>query len=255
MIANYRVTMSLTLLVSLLLFGVGNADDEPAKTKIERNDKLDGTWDDEGKICVITKNEITIYYSTSQPPTKIKITIDSTTKPKQIDFDEKGSAGLGIYEVVGDTMKYCVGMPPSRGKGIPRPAATRPTEFKQVPGETVLRTLKRREPAAGTAVKIQETYLENEALADVNYTGRMVTVTGTVQRIQRGEGGYVVAFSPKPVHLLFSFDYATRNRLAKLNKGNEVTIEALCLGKRFVKGDSGEEAIFFAGGKIIEAKK
>ena len=89
MIANYRATMTTGFLVSLLLFGVGKADDEPAKTKIERNDKLDGTWEGNGQIWVITGDEITLYESSSRTPTKIKIKIDSTTKPKQIDFDQK----------------------------------------------------------------------------------------------------------------------------------------------------------------------
>ena len=242
--------MTTGFLVSLLLFGASNADDKPAKAKLERNDKLEGTWVEGENVWVINGNEITAYDPSSRTPSKSKFKIDSTTKPMQIDFEAKFGLLLGIYEVKGDTMKYCIERTSPR-----RQPAARPTEFKTVQGETILRTFERREPAAGTAVKIRETFLENEALADVTYTSRMVTVTGTVQRIQRDEGGYVVEVSSKPVPLLFSFEYTTRHRLARLKKGEEVTIQGICFGKRHIKGNSGEEAIFFAGSTIIEAKE
>ncbi len=58
------------------------------------------------------------------PQGTVTITIDPTTKPKRYDMTEtegpqKGQVLLGIYELEGDTWKYCQN---KTGKG-------RPTEF------------------------------------------------------------------------------------------------------------------------------
>jgi uncharacterized protein (TIGR03067 family) len=61
---------------------------------------------------------------------KAKITIDSSKKPKTIDYQmvdgfTKGKTQLGIYEVDGDTFKSCFG----------KPDAERPTDFTSKPGD------------------------------------------------------------------------------------------------------------------------
>ena len=57
---------------------------------------------------------------------KAKFTIDSTKKPKTIDYEvsdgpAKGKTLLGIYELDGDTIKFCYASP---GKDRPKDFAT-----------------------------------------------------------------------------------------------------------------------------------
>jgi uncharacterized protein (TIGR03067 family) len=60
------------------------------------------------------------------------VKIDATKKPKQIDIisaegPNKGKSLLGIYEVDGDTLRYC----------IAQPGKTRPTEFAGKEGQSL----------------------------------------------------------------------------------------------------------------------
>src|SRR6266581_6754345 len=61
---------------------------------------------------------------------KAKITIDPSKKPKTIDYEmldgpTKGKKQLGIYELEGDTVKFCFGSPGSE----------RPPNFTSKPGD------------------------------------------------------------------------------------------------------------------------
>lgn len=61
--------------------------------------------------------------------------LDPSKKPKAIDItDPEGDAGLGIYELDGDTLKICL---------VDDKNAARPTEFKVTGKKTMLFTLKR----------------------------------------------------------------------------------------------------------------
>ncbi|MBI3410190.1 MAG: TIGR03067 domain-containing protein [Planctomycetes bacterium] len=69
---------------------------------------------------------------------ELRIKIDPTKKPKTIDFthlagEDKGKTELGIYNLEGDTLRFCID---ESGKN-------RPTEFKSTP-ETNLVILKRK---------------------------------------------------------------------------------------------------------------
>jgi len=61
---------------------------------------------------------------------KAKFTIDPSRKPKTIDYQmidgpTKGQRQLGIYELTGDTVKFCFGSPGSE----------RPPDFTSKPGD------------------------------------------------------------------------------------------------------------------------
>ena len=61
---------------------------------------------------------------------KAKFTIDPSGKPKTIDYQmidgpTKGKKQLGIYELAGDTVKFCFGSP----------GAERPPDFTSKPGD------------------------------------------------------------------------------------------------------------------------
>jgi uncharacterized protein (TIGR03067 family) len=61
---------------------------------------------------------------------KAKFKVDPGQKPKTIDYDmtdgwTKGKKQLGIYELDGDTVKFCFGAP----------GAERPSDFSSKPGD------------------------------------------------------------------------------------------------------------------------
>src|SRR5579872_2174418 len=147
----------------ILATGAVMAADNPAKedsTKTEL-DKLKGTWltvslVNDGKTLIDEKNppkEGTIpkvvYDGTKwmlKQGDKTFVTgqfkIDPAKKPKQIDFMEDSDTKndklkLGIYEIDGDTIKFCLALP-----GKPRP-----TEFTSKEGSGhSLGTMKREKP-------------------------------------------------------------------------------------------------------------
>jgi uncharacterized protein (TIGR03067 family) len=74
-------------------------------------------------------NETTVTFGT-QLIMQATFTIDPTKKPKTIDYQAtdgptKGKTHLGIYEIDGDTVKYCFAAPDGE----------RPADFTSKPGE------------------------------------------------------------------------------------------------------------------------
>ena len=68
--------------------------------------------------------------NTKLPLLKAKFTLDPSRKPKTIDYQmidgpTKGKKQLGIYEVTGDTARFCFGLP----------GAERPPDFASQSGD------------------------------------------------------------------------------------------------------------------------
>ena len=128
-------------LAALAIFSASAADDSPAKTDMA---KLQGSWSmvsgsgdgqevpkdmlaDSKRVC--KENETTVTVG-GQLIMKAKFSLDASKMPKTIDYDvtdgpTKGKKHLGIYELNGDTVKFCFGAP----------EAERPTDFTSKPGE------------------------------------------------------------------------------------------------------------------------
>jgi uncharacterized protein (TIGR03067 family) len=86
----------------------------------EQLDKVKVTIDESGKVTVQADGKTIIEGNTTIDPTKNPKTIDTTFT----EGDLKGETALGIYEIKGDTYKYCRAAP---GK-------ERPTEFSSKEG-------------------------------------------------------------------------------------------------------------------------
>ncbi|MFL5328272.1 MAG: TIGR03067 domain-containing protein [Gemmataceae bacterium] len=77
----------------------------------------------------VAKDGVTTVTQNDQIYMKAKFTIDADKKPKTIDYQvsdgpTKGKTQLGIYEIEGDTVKFC----------FARPDQARPTDFTSKPG-------------------------------------------------------------------------------------------------------------------------
>ena len=94
-----------------------------------------------------------------------------------------------------------------------------------------------------TAVKLVETFMTNEALADESYSGKEVEITGKVARIYRPDHGdnppedkYVLEFEVGDagkgvrydLYLLVFFDEKCRAELAKLKPGQTIRVRGEC---------------------------
>jgi uncharacterized protein (TIGR03067 family) len=118
----------------VLLTGLAAAGDTKDEMK-----KLQGTWkgEFEGKKfeMKLEKDKFTVTFSDGNNNIVFmgKIKIDPSKKPKEIDLtieegkDFTGKTSQGIYEVDGDSLKWCANEP---GKD------TRPTAFPAKEGET-----------------------------------------------------------------------------------------------------------------------
>ena len=131
-----------TILIGLAAMTIspGRAEDDPAiKTDLAR---LEGEWSmvsgsadgqpmpetmvaGSKRVCKGDQTSVTVG---GQLFMKAKFTLDPSKKPKTIDYlmtggPTKGKKQLGIYELDGDTVKFCFAAPGSE----------RPTDFK--PGE------------------------------------------------------------------------------------------------------------------------
>jgi uncharacterized protein (TIGR03067 family) len=112
----------------------GSADGNPMPDAMRETAK---------RVCKGDETTVTIG---EQLLMKAKFTIDPSRKPKTIDYQmidgpTKGKKQLGIYEVAGDTVKFCFGSPGSE----------RPPDFTSKPGDgrtlSVWKRKKTTEPA------------------------------------------------------------------------------------------------------------
>jgi uncharacterized protein (TIGR03067 family) len=139
----------LTVMLAAALLGAEDADQRKA---------LDGTWhtvslevngqtesDDDARQyeVVFAKDKFTVNKS-GQPLMKGALTVDAAAVPARIDLkieentenpDDVGKTLSGIYQITGDELKWCFGLPAG---------AERPKEFKtEQDSGRVLATLKR----------------------------------------------------------------------------------------------------------------
>ncbi len=124
--------------VSLIAFTVLLGADAPADAVKKDMAKLDGEWsmvsaERDGQAIPeefaktgkrVAKDGVTTVTFGDMLLMKAKFTINPSKKPKTIDYKitdgmEKGKTRLGIYELDGDTAKFCFGAPGDK----------RPTDF------------------------------------------------------------------------------------------------------------------------------
>ena len=96
------------------------------------------------RVCAGNETTVTVG---GQILLKAKFTLDASRKPKTIDYEmtggtTKGKTQLGIYELDGDTVKFC----------FAAPGSARPIEFTSKPGDQrTLSVWKREKQAAPEA--------------------------------------------------------------------------------------------------------
>ena len=88
-----------------------------------------------------------------------------------------------------------------------------------------------------SAKELYRSYESNEAEADKLYQGKLVIVTGTVGTTSTPEQGLgrpaivLVDEQDKPIVNCFGFSEDTKNAIAKLKRGDKVTIKGKCMGR------------------------
>ncbi len=131
--------MFVTMIAVLVLASTGAGQDAAKKDMAQ----LEGEWSmvsgvadgfkmDQERVKSgrrVAKDGVTSISFGGQPYFKARYTIDPTKKPKTIDYvmiegPTKGKKHLGIYELDGDTVKFC----------FAAPGADRPTEFSSKEG-------------------------------------------------------------------------------------------------------------------------
>jgi hypothetical protein len=118
----------------------------------------------------------------------------------------------------------------------------------------------------GSAVKadageLEAAYLTNEAFADRAYTGKVVELTGKMQRIYRTFAktvgrAYILELESKEggVEFYLCFPEHEQGRLARLRKSQPVTIRGRCLGvtrEKAKESDPGLPRITFTGCQVV----
>jgi uncharacterized protein (TIGR03067 family) len=153
-VRRFVMRQLLACMALCLFLGADAPKDDVKKDK----DKLQGTWktvtvqedgekkdDTEDHRLIFSGDEFCIKKG-DETVIKGKFKIDSSKKPKQIDMDItqaskeefEGKTAVGIYELDGDTLKWCVKKP---GKG------ERPKEFASDHGSSHLLVTFKREKA------------------------------------------------------------------------------------------------------------
>jgi RNA polymerase sigma factor (sigma-70 family) len=212
--------------------------------KAEALERLQGTWvvwgDDWGIVWVIANEQFTEHSRPDQFGRKGKVKIDPEKRPRTITLLYPGSMPIqGIYQVEGDQLKVCLGESGQPG----------PTEFKQDARSTLL-VFRKHSARQGVVPAIPAdlvfAYQLNEALADEEYTDRLVAVVGSVECVRRCQGGYdLLVKGDKYMPLRFRFGTAARKQLAKLMPGQIVSVEGKCAGRN-------KEGIIFSLCKLVK---
>ncbi len=84
------------------------------------------------------------------------------------------------------------------------------------------------------AATLVEDYKANEVKADEKYKDKVIAVTGKVEAIKKGLGGQPIVLLSAPkrfvkVRCMFGKEYAPQ--VAKISKGNVITVKGVCKGK------------------------
>jgi RNA polymerase sigma factor (sigma-70 family) len=113
----------------------------------------------------------------------------------------------------------------------------------------------RHKPAVlATARDLVSIYHTNDALGDEKFADRLVRVTGQMIAVRRSagvKGSYVMELSPEFLRtvILLEFDLKARKQLAKIDGGQQVTVEGRCEGR--VPRD-GRDAILFRDCTLVK---
>ena len=145
-----RLTLT-ALAMSAMTISLVAAPVPKEKEKVKDEDAIQGTWQVESfdmggarggpppgeiaKMQLIFKDgKVAAVRAGQREKDELDYKIDATTKPKWLDLVEHGRPMLAIYELDGDTLKFCM----AEGKD-----SVRPTEMKPDGKNVAVITLKR----------------------------------------------------------------------------------------------------------------